>query len=130
MDTARTASVDVKRDGPLIGLIDTKGRTAFRTHWRSAEQIARAILAQCRLAEQEEQMQQTVEDSALLLRKGLPFGILPRGFGVEAEVVREAQHGARLRRFLPGGIKGEEIVYAPGVIRHDPPNPEEPHGLS
>jgi len=117
---ARIESVDIKRDGSNVVMVTGSGKVAFNTHWKHAERIARAILEQCRRIEQHEEMPRTIADQALLTRLGAGFGLLPQGVSpaVEAEVAREAQHNSDLRKYLPGRVKSQELVYAPSVRRH------------
>ena len=104
-------------------VFEVDGRLIFKTSWREALAIADAIRTQAKRAEELAHAPGIVADQALLIRKGLPFG-LTRRVDLLREAVKEAGWNRTLRRALPGGIRSTSVVGTPAVRRHAPPQRE------
>jgi len=85
--------------------------------WDAALELARAITAQARLAESHAKAERLIYDSAILLRAGAPFGLAPTRRHLNAAIT-EAVSNRDLRRYLPGGVRSQEVVGMPAVIAH------------
>ncbi|MDX1497054.1 MAG: hypothetical protein R3352_05835 [Salinisphaeraceae bacterium] len=83
---------------------------------QAAEQIARTLLAQCRILENAEDPQKTIMDQAILHRAGFAVGLTDNG-KMLSEAHKEAQWNTELRRYMKGapGIKTSEIVGTPTI---------------
>lgn len=87
--------------------------------WQKADELARALTAKARAAETLAKVDGIARDHAILLRAGAPFG-LTNNPTIRNMAARIAAWDRRLRRYMPGGIKSEEHVGVPSVIRHNP----------
>lgn len=96
-------------DGRVIQGMDAIPRQA-------AEQIARVLLAQCRMIENNENPEKTIADQAILHRAGIPIG-LTNNLKMLNEAHKEAQWNRDLRRYMPNapGIKSSELVGIPTI---------------
>ena len=96
-------------DGRVIQGMDAIPRQA-------AEQIARVLLAQCRMIENNEHPEKTIADQAILHRAGIPIG-LTNNLKILNEAHKEAQWNRNLRRYMPNapGIKSSELVGIPTI---------------
>lgn len=111
--TARVACVGTKV------LFEVDGRRVFEADWHDALAIADAIRAQAKRAEELAHAEGIIADQALIIRKGLPFGLTSR-LDMLKEAVKEAAWNRTLRRALPGGIKSKAVVGTPAIIQHPP----------
>lgn len=84
-----------------------------------AIEVARAMLAQARQAEEFMRANDLILDNAVLLRAGVPIGLSDNP-DIVRETIKEAQHNSELRRFMPGGIKSTAVVGTPTVINRGP----------
>ena len=87
--------------------------------WQAAKDIARALMAASKAAEEYENAQSgtLIRDQAILTRLGARFGLTSNP-AIQKEAMNAALYDRDLRRFLPGGIKSQEHVGVPAVIRH------------
>jgi len=116
MDTIR--SLTVRRNGPRILLLH-EGRALADLPWEAALDLAHALRAQAKRAEEIACREQVVRDQAILHRLGIRLGLIadPR---LQQDALREAAWNTELRRYLPGGIQTQEAVGTPTLIRHRP----------
>lgn len=115
-DIARVRSVTVRREGFDI-LVLEGGRLLFRLPWNAALEFAQAMVYQARRIEEIVKREQIVFDQAILNRRGIPIGLVvdPR---LRDEAMKEAHWNSSLRRYLPGGVKSQEAVGTPAIIKH------------
>jgi hypothetical protein len=109
-------SLTVRREGEKVLLL-SGGILIAEMPWRAADELATALKAKARLAEEEEKGGQIALDSAILMRAGVPFSFSSRP-DILKEAVKEAAWNCSLRRYMPGGVKSKEIFGAPTVIKH------------
>jgi len=108
----------VRRDGlDVVILID--GKMAAELPWDAALLLADAIKEQARRIEEWVKAEQIAYDEAILLRKGIPLGLTSNPVIIK-EAGKLAGWDSNLRRYLPGGVRSQEAVGAPSVIRHKP----------
>ena len=109
--------VRVRQDGTRVLLI-VDGKTVLEGHWRQFDELARAFVIKARAAEEIDKAAAIVEDQALLFRAGARFGLTnhPRLRELAGNI---AAWSTRLRRYLPGGIKSQEMFGTPTIIRKD-----------
>lgn len=88
-------------------------------NWRTADAIAKSLLAKAREAEELEKADDVARDHAILLRAGFPVG-LTRHPKIQDEAVKIAAWNRDLRRYMPGGIKSQEQLGTPSVIVKPP----------
>lgn len=115
-DIAQVRSVTIRREGRDV-LILERGRLVFRIPWDAALELGSAIIQQARRVEEIVKRDQIVYDQAILNRLGIPIGLIcdPR---LKDEAMKEAHWNSSLRRYLPGGVKSQEAVGTPAVIKH------------
>lgn len=90
---------------------------AFRVGWEKALEIAGALREAARRAEEHAKANQLIADGAILLRAGCPIGLSSRP-DIKAEVRKEAQHNAQLRRYMPSpSIRSTEAWGVPRVLQ-------------
>lgn len=100
--------------------VNLDDKTFLEIDWRSADELATALRACARKCEEQEKAEQIAKDAGLLLRAGVPIGLTsdPRIQDAAASI---AAWDRDLRRALPGGVKSEEHVGAPTIIRGTAP---------
>jgi hypothetical protein len=110
--------VQVARDGSHVVLVQNRQRI-FSLPWDATLMVAKAMMIQARRIEEELKATQIAFDQGLLIRKGIPFGLTsnPRIF---QDAVKEALYNPTLRKAMPFGIKSQEAVGAPALIKHKP----------
>ena len=108
----------VRHDGPRVQF-ELDGRLVFDAGWQDALALAAAIRAQAKRAEELAHVDGIIADQALLIRRGLRFG-LTRRLDMLAEAVKEAAWNRTLRRALPGGIRSTAVVGTPALVQHAP----------
>lgn len=109
----------IKRDGSDV-LIVMDNRRVLALPWDAALVLSRAITIQARRIEEEVKALSIIDDQALLIRSGAPFGLSSHP-GIIEEAKKEAVHNPKLRKYLTGkraGGIGGSIVGEPNVIRH------------
>jgi hypothetical protein len=105
----------VRHDGPRVQF-EVDGRLVFDAPWQDALALSDAIRAQAKRAEEDAAAHRIIADQALIIRKGLPFGLTRRP-DMLREALKEAQWSRRLRRALPGGIRSTSVVGTPALIK-------------
>lgn len=93
------------------------GRTVFDMPWDAALALARAIYAKAKEAEEFAHAEAIVLDQAILTRLGVPIG-LSDNRDIQQAAGREAAWNSKLRRYLPGGVRSQEIFGTPTIINH------------
>ena len=124
---ARHDAVRVRQEGTRVLLLKD-GRALLDLPWQAALDLARALHAQGKRAEEIDCAQAIIQDQAILTRLGFRFGLTSH-----PQLLREATHAAAwhrdLRRYIPAsrarGITSQEVVGAPTVI-HQPPTGRTP----
>jgi hypothetical protein len=111
-------SLTIRREGSKVLLL-SNGILIAEMPWQAADDLARALRAKARKAEEEEKALQIIADNAILLRAGFPLGLTNRP-DLIAETIKEAVTNRDLRRYMPGGVKSEEVFGVPGIIQHPP----------
>jgi len=112
---------DIRHEGTTVILI-YNGVTVCQLPWQAGLDLAKALQAQSKKAEEIAKAEQLIFDQALLMRSGAPFGLTNHP-QIQAEASKEAQWNSELRRRLPGGVKAKGVVGSPALIRHIPKNP-------
>lgn len=111
-------SLTIRREGSRILLL-SGGVLIADVHWQKADELAVALRAKARQAEEEEKAAAIIHDNAILLRAGFPLG-LTRRVDMIKESIKEAITNKRLRRYMAGGVKSKEAFGTPTIIRHSP----------
>lgn len=81
-----------------------------------AKAFGRALIIVARRAEEWVKREALARDAAILLRAGAPLGLTSNA-AIQAEAAKIARDDRDLRRYLPGGIRGTEIVGEPTLIQ-------------
>ena len=123
-DVLRIREVTVRRYGGRILLLNG-GRLLLDLPWRGALDLGAALIQQARKDEEIANHEQVVRDQAILNRAGIRLGLVNDPH-LQEEAMKEAAWNSDLRRYMPGGIKSQEIVGTPTLIGH-PPKPKEDH---
>lgn len=110
----------IKRDGINVVVI-MEGKKVADLPWDAALMLSRAIRIQARRIEEEVKALGIIDDQALLIRSGAPFGLTSHP-GILREAVKEAVHNPKLRKYVTGErVKmGGSVVGEPTVICHEP----------
>lgn len=111
-------SLTIRREGSKVLLL-SHGILIAEMPWQAADDLANALKAKARQCEEQEKAEQIIADNAVLLRAGFPLGLTNR-FDMMKETIKEAITSRRLRRYMPGGVKSQEVFGTPAVIRHKP----------
>jgi hypothetical protein len=109
-------SLTIRREGEKVLLL-SGGVLIAEMPWRAADDLAAALKAKARLAEEEEKGEEIAYDSAILMRAGVPFSFSSRP-DILKEAVKEAAWNCNLRRYMPGGVRSKQVFGAPTVTRH------------
>lgn len=114
------ASVQIRQAGTRV-LVLQHGRTLLDLPWQAALDLAKALHAQAKRAEEIERAPAIIADQAIITRLGLRFG-LTNHRGLLREAVKEAAWNRDLRRYIPPakamGIASQSVVGAPQLIQH------------
>lgn len=111
-------ALTIRREGEKVLLL-SGGVLIAEMPWQSADELARALTAKARQAEEQQKAESIAYDAAILMRAGVPMGLSNRR-DIIKEAMKEAAWNTNLRRYMPGGIKSKEVFGTPTVIRHDP----------
>ena len=119
---ATQESVRVRHEGTRV-LVLRQGRALLDLPWQAALDLAKALQAQGKRAEEIDRAQAIIADQAILTRLGFRFGLTSHP-GLLREAGKEAAWNRRLRRYIPPskarGIASQQIVGAPTLIHHPP----------
>lgn len=105
----------VGRSGQVV-LLQIGGKTV-EMPWEVAVTLGRALLAAGRDAEEQAKAPTIARDAAILLRAGAPVG-LSSDPKIRDEAGKLAAWDEQLRRYMPGGIRSEEMLGRPAVTVH------------
>jgi hypothetical protein len=109
--------VTVRQDGPRVLLV-IDGRASLFP-WNAALDLAAALREKGKAAEELAKAEGIIFDQALLIRRGLRFGLTSHPL-LQREAAKESAWNRTLRRALPGGVKSQEQIGTPILIRHPP----------
>lgn len=118
-----TARVKVRQEGTTVLIINKEGKF-LELPWDAALAVAKALRIQAKRAEEFAKRCQIIMDQAILMRKGIPFGLTSNP-AMQQEAGKEAAHNRQLRLYMPGGVKSQECLGTPAVLQHSPPKAEE-----
>jgi hypothetical protein len=108
-------SVDIQAEGDRV-IVLHNGRLLWDMDWQAAAIFARALAIKSKEAEEIAKAQQIIYDSAILLRAGVPLG-LSNNRSIQREAAKEAAWNSDLRRYMPDGIRSQEMVGTPAIIK-------------
>src|SRR5262245_174042 len=108
------ASVTVGQDDGQVYLVQD-GKVVLAVPWEAAREIARTLFTKAGEAEEQARANQIAYEQAILLRKGVPFGLTTNP-AIQQEAASLAQYDDNLRRYLPGGVRAQSIVGTPTII--------------
>ena len=110
--------INIRQQGTRVLLIKN-GVLIADLPWQKALAVAQGLIVQARKAEELAKAERIIQDQALLLRAGAPFGLTTHP-AILREAAKEAEHNRVLRRYLPGGIKSQEAVGTPTILQQPP----------
>lgn len=113
-------SLSIRQEGDRVLLIKD-GRLICDMPWHAALQVADYIKSKAKLAEEYAHKEKIIDDQALLIRAGMPFGLTNHPVMLK-EAVKEAFTNRFLRRALPFGVKSTSVVGTPTVKLGKPKN--------
>jgi hypothetical protein len=117
--------VAVRAEGDRV-LVIKDGRAVFEMPWQAALDLAQALAAKGKQAEEFAKANTIIADQALLARLGARFGLTSNPV-MQHEAMKKAAWDRTLRRALPGGLPSQEVVGVP-ALRVLPPKKEDiPH---
>ena len=108
----------VRQDDTHVLLI-TGGTAVADMSWEAALELSKAIYIKAKEAEEIAKAAGIINDQALLIRTGAPFG-LSSNPDIQSEAAKEAAWNGGLRRYLPGGVKSREAFGRPAVVHGRP----------
>jgi hypothetical protein len=112
-------AVTVRQEGLRVVIIEA-GQAILDLPYQAALELARAIHIKAKASEELAEADRIAFDQAIILRRGLRFGLTNRP-DIQDKARTEAAWNRALRRALPGGIRSQEQVGTPAVIVHEPP---------
>lgn len=115
--------ITVRQEGDRVLLL-SGGILIAEMPWQAADQLARALTAKARQVEELQKAEAIAFDQAILMRAGVPFG-LTNHRAILREAAKEAAWNTKLRRYMPGGVKSQEMFGTPAIICHKPKREEE-----
>lgn len=115
--------INLKQDGARVLLI-VDGALIASLPWEAALEVSKALRSVGKLAEEYAKAGEIILDQAIMTRAGWPFMGLTANPKILNEAAKEAAWNSDLRRYLPGGVKSQEHLYPPGVVRTRP-TPEQ-----
>jgi hypothetical protein len=107
-------SITIRQEGDKVLLL-SGGVLIGELPWQSADELANALRAKARQAEEHAKAQSIIYDSAILMRSGAPFSFSVRP-DILKEAAKQAAWNSNLRRYMPGGVKSSEVFGAPTII--------------
>lgn len=118
--TPQTQHTSVRVEGDRVLLIH-EGRLLLEMPYQVALELGRALVSQAKLAETHAVRDTLVEQQAVLMRLGLPFGFIPPS---RPDLMRaagnEAAWNSRLRKWIRQRPVEFAELYAPTVTQDDP----------
>ena len=111
----------IERDGiDVVVVMD--GRRILDVPWDAALQLARAITIQAKRIEEQVKALKIIDDQALLIRTGAPFGLTNHP-ALMKEAKKEAANNDKLRKYIPhvsDSIRSREAVGTPTITLNKP----------
>ncbi len=115
-------AVRIRHEGMRVQVLKD-GRVLLELPWQAALDLAKALHAQGKRAEEIDRAQAIIHDQAIVTRLGLRFGLTSHPLLLR-EAGKEAAWNRNLRRYIPSGraygIASQEMVGAPIIIQHPP----------
>lgn len=108
----------VRAEGQKV-LVNLNDRAFLELEPHVALALAAAITQAAKRADEIRNVDGIIRDSAILMRAGAPFSLSSRPRIVDAARSEAAWNGD-LRRYMPGGVKSEEVFGLPTIISHAP----------
>ena len=96
------------------------GRDFLQLERALAQQITRFLVRGALALEELEQAQRIARDGAILARAGAPFTLSDRQ-DIKDEMAKLASWDSELRRFMPHGVKSQEVFGLPRIVQTKPP---------
>lgn len=108
----------IRQEGARVRLI-VGGRLIADLAPEAARELAALLRHQAGKAEEIVQRERIVFDQAILLRVGAPIGLIHDPH-LRHQAASEAAWNSDLRRYLPGGVKSQEVFGTPTVLQFPP----------
>lgn len=115
--------ITTRQDGPHVLLL-VDGRLVAEMPWNAALDVSRAIHVKAKAAEEIAKAAGIIYDHAILMRHGFRFGLTSHPL-LQGEAAKQAAWNRNLRRYIPGGVRSEEMVGTPSLILHPPQKKED-----
>lgn len=109
-------SISIRQERDRV-LIIKDGRLILDLPYQAGLDLSRAIYAKSKAAEEFANAESLAFDQAILIRAGAPFG-LTRSSLILREATKEANSNRSLRRYMPCGVRSQEIIGSPKIIMH------------
>lgn len=109
----------VRREGSRV-LLFAGDQLVLELPWQAADELARAISGKSRRAEEHAKAEAIARDQAILMRAGARVG-LSSDPKIQDEAGKLAAWDSDLRRYMPGGVRTQEVLGEPAVITHPAP---------
>ena len=115
---AKYREVNIRRDGNNVVLI-SGGQRVLELPWDAALALGKALIIQTRRIEERVKADSIAFDQAILMRRGLPFGLSSNPTIIDM-AKKEAAHNSVLRRNVPKapGVDSKEAFGTPTLIKH------------
>lgn len=128
---ATQEAVRVRQEGARV-LVLRQGRALLDLPWQAALDLAKALHAQGKRAEEIDRAQAIIADQAIVTRLGFRFGLTSHPVLLK-EATKAAAWDRTLRRYIPPskawGITSQQVVGSPRVLTHPPTREGGRHGL-
>lgn len=111
-------------EGDLV-VIGVDDRHCFRLDWKSALRLGQAIQSRAKNAEQVAKRERIIRDGAMLQRAGWRGAGVTDNSKIQDRIGIEAAHDRDLRRYMPGGVKGQYRIGLGRIIQGPPPDETE-----
>ena len=108
--------LDIRREGNRVLLLKG-GALLADMPWEAALEVARALQALGKQAEQIAKIEKVIDDQAILLRSGVALG-LTNNPAAQHEALRKAEFDPALRKHYPnklGGIPSDAVIGIPTI---------------
>lgn len=111
-------TVRVRQDGTRVVLIEGNGHYLVLPY-QAALAVGKELISKARQAEEIAKSEGIIEEQALLLRVGAPFGLTNHP-ELQRIAAQEAAWNPQLRKYLPGGVKGDVQFGTPNIRQESP----------
>jgi len=102
-------------DGKCV-VLSTKS-VIIKLPYQVVPTIARAMNMKAKEIDEIVNVHRLIGDQAFMMRSGAPFG-LTNNPAIQKAAAHEAQFNDKLRKHLPGGVKGKSLIGTPTIIKH------------